>query len=167
MNDEKRGLASTVSRGMRKLWRKTAHLLARHCIFNSLRVFLYRQAGAAIHRQASIGMDCYVDDYEPGRIVIERNAVISYRVIFVTHGPARRAGEPIVVERDAYIGANTVLLPGVKIGRGAIVGAGSTVTRDVEPMTVVAGCPARLIRRLHVTGDLRARYLGRPEEPQK
>lgn len=54
---------------------------------------------------------------------------------------------PVVVEAGADIGVNAVILPGVRIGRGAIVGAGAVVTEDVEPMTVVAGVPARLLRR--------------------
>lgn len=52
---------------------------------------------------------------------------------------------PTVVEDDADIGVNAVLLPGVRIGRGAIVGAGSVVTRDVPPMSKVAGSPAKLL----------------------
>jgi acetyltransferase-like isoleucine patch superfamily enzyme len=51
----------------------------------------------------------------------------------------------VTVEDGADIGVNAVLLPGVTVGRGAIVGAGAVVTRDVAPMTVVAGVPARVI----------------------
>ena len=52
----------------------------------------------------------------------------------------------IVVEDDVWIGANAVILPGVKIGTGSVVGAGSVVTRNVEPYSIVGGSPARLIR---------------------
>jgi len=52
----------------------------------------------------------------------------------------------VTVEEGADIGVNAVLLPGVTIGRGAIVGAGAVVTKDVGPMMVVAGVPARVIR---------------------
>ncbi|MBV8091816.1 MAG: acyltransferase [Acetobacteraceae bacterium] len=52
---------------------------------------------------------------------------------------------PVRVEAEADIGVNAVLLPGVTVGRGAIVGAGSIVTRDVPPYTKVAGVPARVI----------------------
>ena len=51
----------------------------------------------------------------------------------------------VSVEDGADIGVNAVLLPGVTIGRGAIVGAGAVVTRDVAPMEIVAGVPARVI----------------------
>ena len=52
-----------------------------------------------------------------------------------------------VVGNDVWIGQNVTVLPGVHIGDGAVVGAESVVARDVEPYTVVAGNPARLIRR--------------------
>lgn len=53
---------------------------------------------------------------------------------------------PIVIHDNVWIAANVVVLPGVTIGEGAIVGAGSVVTRDVDPVSVVAGNPARFIR---------------------
>ncbi len=54
---------------------------------------------------------------------------------------------PLVIGDDAWIGANAIVLPGCgRIGRGAVVGAGSVVTRDVPDFAVVAGNPARLIR---------------------
>lgn len=55
----------------------------------------------------------------------------------------------IVVEDDCWIGANSVITAGVHIGTHAVVGAGSVVTKDVPPFTVVAGCPARVIKRIN------------------
>jgi acetyltransferase-like isoleucine patch superfamily enzyme len=52
------------------------------------------------------------------------------------------------VEDDVSIGGNVTVLPGVRIGAGALVGAGSVVTRDVEPGTVVAGNPAVVVKRV-------------------
>ncbi len=55
---------------------------------------------------------------------------------------------PVVIEDRVWIGFNAIVLKGVTIGEGAIVGAGSVVTRDVPPNTIVAGNPARVIREL-------------------
>ncbi len=57
------------------------------------------------------------------------------------------SGLPIVIEDFVWLGANCIVLPGVRIGRGAVVGAGSVVTKDVPPMVVAAGNPARVLRR--------------------
>lgn len=58
------------------------------------------------------------------------------------------AGRPIHVGRGAWLGFDSCVLPGVTVGEGAIVGARSVVDSDVEPFTIVAGNPARLVRRL-------------------
>lgn len=66
--------------------------------------------------------------------------------------PERRAGETrvysTVIEKGAFVGGGSVILPGVRIGEGSVVGAGSVVTKDVAPHTVVAGNPARMLREL-------------------
>lgn len=54
----------------------------------------------------------------------------------------------VVIQDKAWIGFNTIVLKGVTVGEGAIVGAGSVVSKDVPPFTVVAGNPARVIREL-------------------
>jgi 2,3,4,5-tetrahydropyridine-2-carboxylate N-succinyltransferase len=58
------------------------------------------------------------------------------------------SSNPVVVEDDVLIGANAVVLEGVRIGKGAVIAAGSVVIDDVEPETVVAGTPARFIKRV-------------------
>jgi acetyltransferase-like isoleucine patch superfamily enzyme len=54
---------------------------------------------------------------------------------------------PIVIEDDVWLGTHCVILPGVRVGCGAVVAAGAVVTKDVPPYTVVAGVPARLLKR--------------------
>ena len=53
----------------------------------------------------------------------------------------------VEIEDDVWIGGRAIILPGVKIGKGAIIGAGSVVTKNVEPYTIVAGNPAKLVRK--------------------
>ncbi len=54
---------------------------------------------------------------------------------------------PVVIEDDVWIGARVVIIPGVTIGRGSIVGAGSVVTKDVESYAIVGGVPAKVIKK--------------------
>lgn len=56
------------------------------------------------------------------------------------------AAEPISIGADVWLGAGVVVLPGVRIGDGAVVGANSVVTRDIAPMSIAAGAPARILR---------------------
>ncbi|KAF1847547.1 maltose O-acetyltransferas-like protein [Cucurbitaria berberidis CBS 394.84] len=63
-----------------------------------------------------------------------------------TQGP--ELGKEIHIGEDCWIGGNVSILPGVNIGRGSVVGAGSVVTKSVPEFTVVAGNPARIIRKV-------------------
>ncbi len=60
---------------------------------------------------------------------------------------------PVVIGRDCFIGANAIILKGTVLGDGCVVGAGSVVTGRFEPGCVIAGNPARVIRRLEIGGD--------------
>lgn len=53
--------------------------------------------------------------------------------------------EKIIIEDDVWIGHGAVVLPGVKVGRGSVISAGAIVTKDVEPYTIVAGVPSKVI----------------------
>lgn len=64
------------------------------------------------------------------------------------------SANPVTIEDNVLVGANAVVLEGVRIGKGAVVAAGSIVTKDVEPETIVAGIPARMIKSIKdLNGD--------------
>jgi len=69
---------------------------------------------------------------------------------FVEQGITARG---IVIEDDVWLGASAVVTDGVRIGRGAVVAAGAVVTADVPPHTVVAGVPARVVRKIALASD--------------
>jgi maltose O-acetyltransferase len=54
---------------------------------------------------------------------------------------------PVVIEDDVWVGSKVIILPGVRVGRGSIIGAGAVVTENVKPYTIVGGNPAKVIRR--------------------
>lgn len=54
--------------------------------------------------------------------------------------------KPVTIEDDVWIGSRVTILPGVHIGKGVIIGAGSVVTKDIPPYTIVAGNPAKIVK---------------------
>jgi acetyltransferase-like isoleucine patch superfamily enzyme len=61
-------------------------------------------------------------------------------------GEGAEHSRPVIVEDDCWIGINAVIMPGIRVGKGSVVGANSVVTKDVAPYTVVAGVPAKFIK---------------------
>lgn len=99
----------------------------------------------------NVNLTC-VDDVE---IRIGDGVMIAPSVTLTTTGhpvhPARRVdfarfSEPVVLEDKVWIGSNVTVLPGVRIGYGSVIGAGSVVSRDVPPMVVATGVPCRVVR---------------------
>jgi UDP-2-acetamido-3-amino-2,3-dideoxy-glucuronate N-acetyltransferase len=116
-----------------------------------------------IQRNATVGARCKVSTHTfiCEGVTIEDECFIGHHVVFVNDrypaavtagGDLQEAGDWSVVEtrvcRRVSIGSGAVILCGITIGEGALVGAGSVVTKDVAPFTVVAGNPARVLRTL-------------------
>lgn len=63
------------------------------------------------------------------------------------HELKQQHSKPVIIEDDCWIGVNAVIMPGVRVGKGAVIGANSVVTKDVLPYSVVAGAPASVIKK--------------------
>ena len=122
-----------------------------------IRNMLLRAAGYKIGRDVYIGEDLIIIDEldEIGYLHIGDRVALAERVTLVIAstpnfsriGPyVPTAHGPIVIEDDAWVGTGAVILPNVKIGKGAVVGALSLVTRDIPPFTIVLGIPAKPYR---------------------
>lgn len=108
-----------------------------------------------VGEKAYIGPGVFMDMAES--ITIEAEAVIAPQVMLLTHGDVgdrmlakkimRKAG-PVLLKEGCWIGARAIILPGITIGKQAVVGAGTVVTADVPDFTMVAGVPAHEIRKL-------------------
>lgn len=93
--------------------------------------------GAVLGARATVGKDCHIGAGSVLAGVLEPPSAT-----------------PVIIEDNVLVGANAVVLEGVRVGKGSVVAAGSVVTRDVEPDTVVAGVPARPIKKAsEVQGD--------------
>lgn len=129
-------------------------------ILHDVRFFnLYRRGlgGLSIGRECFLGDECLIDLAEA--VTFEDQVTLAERVIVLTHTnvgyrdhPLQRYFPPmtaaVVVEAGSFVGAGVTLLPGVRVGRGSFVAAGSVVTGNVPPATLVAGVPARAVRSL-------------------
>lgn len=117
------------------------------------KVIFYNISESEIGDHSGIGMYSLV-----GTIKIAKDVMIGEQLIAITQNhefsdinvPMRLQGfkncEPITIEDDVWIGSRVTILPGVKVGKGAIIGAGAVVTKDVLPYTIVGGNPAKLIK---------------------
>jgi acetyltransferase-like isoleucine patch superfamily enzyme len=130
----------------------------------SLRVKLHRARGVKIGRNVWIGYDVVLDTGYPHMITIEDGVSIGIRATVIAHF---RESEGVLIERDAFIGPGALILPNVVIGQGAVVAAGSVVTRSVPPMTVVQGNPALPTARCGValTPDVSLKQFSRQLRP--
>src|SRR5271157_3736032 len=105
----------------------------------TVRVALHRARGVRLGKNVWIGYDVILDTSRPYLITIEEGSSIGMRVTIIAHF---RELSGVKIERDAFVGPGAIILPNVTIGHGAVVTAGSVVTRSVPPMTVVQGNPA-------------------------
>lgn len=114
--------------------------IGEHCVIMMGAVL---NIGSVIGEKTMIDMNVVVG----GRAIVGKNCHIGAGTVLagVIEPPS---ADPVIIEDDVLIGANAVVLEGVRIGKGAVVAAGSIVVKDVEPMTVVAGVPAKVLKKV-------------------
>lgn len=114
------------------------------CIHTGLR--LYNPANIRVGKGTIIGENTVLDGRAPltiGNYVDIASEVMVYNSQHDIQDPYFRAVEkPVIIEDYVFIGPRAIILPGVTIGKGAVVGAAAVVTKDVSPFTVVGGVPA-------------------------
>jgi acetyltransferase-like isoleucine patch superfamily enzyme len=155
-NDVLRHIPDVVGATMRRRWLER---FARSCgddCFVGQGVTLIGFDGLTIGRGVAIPRGVTLDGR--GRLTLGDHVLIGFDTTILTRThrsdrldvPVQHQGmddAPVTIGNMAWLGTRSIVLPGVTIGEGAIVGAGSVVTHDVEPYAIVGGAPARFIRR--------------------
>ncbi len=139
-------------------------VMAYSCPVNSLRVKFHRWRGVQIGKNVFIGMRCTLDHAYPDYIILEDNVALAGDIYIVAHSkpPAQfRQKFPsyvdmVCVKKDAWVGLNVTLLPGVNIGVGSIITSGSVVAQNIPAHIMVRGNPATLVTKLDNLPDINA-----------
>lgn len=136
----------------KRMWRKFWLGLAGLPMLPQHRAKCLKMGGVVIKGRALIYGGTLIDTVAPDKIFIGNNVAITAGTKILTHyldptskGRRFRIGE-VHIEDDVFIGVNVVICNSVTIGKGAVIGAGSIVTKDVPPYQVWAGNPAKFIK---------------------
>lgn len=143
------------------------HLLQRRAMnaaWNSTRIRCQRKRGVQIGKNVHWGVNVFVDPPYPYFVVVEDGASLAGNNILLTHTKADEYHSnvvesyvaPIIIRKNAWVAVGATILPGCEIGEGAIVSAGSVVNRNIPPMTIASGNPAKVVS--DISGLLEDKY---------
>lgn len=156
LEKEFRGLGALQS-----VFHRLLHAAARYLpMYPRWRVSIHRIRGVRIGKGVFIGSDVFLDNTYPESIVIEDYVTIISRSFIIGHSFAPlhlksvletsdSENQGILIKKGAYIGAQSIVMPGVTIGQFSIVGAGSVVTSNIPSYSVAVGSPASVTRMFH------------------
>ncbi len=118
----------------------------RRVLVRSRFLYLTRVWGMDIHPTAEFSLSARFDRTYPKGVHVGEESYVALEAMILSHDTTRRMYAHTHIGRWCFIGARSIILPGVRIGDESIVAAGAVVTRDVPPRSIVAGNPAQVIR---------------------
>lgn len=132
-------------------------------IHPGLRPWLWKLTGVNIKGKVSIGYDVYYDVGNAKYITIEDGTSITSRCLLLCHKRDMknyRIGDdvnklpyikaPVKICKGVHLGMGSIVMPGVTIGEGAIIGAGSLVTKDIPAWTIAVGSPCKVVKEIEL-----------------
>jgi maltose O-acetyltransferase len=146
-----------IKKAFSKVYKSILLISAEISLINSLRIRCLKMAGYSIGSNTYIARGLIILDNRGKNeetVEIGNNVSFGPRTILIPgayHNSIQTGFEKfgkIVIDNEAWIGAGVIILPGIKVGARSIVGAGSVVTKNVPPNTVVAGVPARVLKKI-------------------
>ncbi len=142
------------------IWKKLRNhvfeTLAYNCPINSIRIKLHKWRGVNIGKNVLIGLRVTIDHSYPEYVYIEDDVSLAGNNYILAHSnPYPHFKEvlpsyvaPVVLKRGCWLGIGSTVLPGVTIGDEAVVATGSVVTKDVAARSIVAGVPAKEMKKI-------------------
>ena len=152
----------TFSQKLRKIRNTIYMLLAYSCPNNKMRQWMHRRRGVHIGKNVYLGMFCFLDNLHPEYIYIEDNASVNAGTMILTHfNPMKRYAPifqaqmaPVLIKEGAIVAVRSTIMPGVCIGKNAVVSAGTVVDKDVPDCTLVKGNPMKVVMEYSALLDL-------------
>ena len=141
------------------IWIRSLSIIAQFTFPAQVTTMIHRMRGVHVGKGSKITRTVIIDDSRPDLITIGKNVWITAGCQLLCHQrdlsqyevgkpvmdlPLKYA--PVVIKDGAHIGIGGIIMPGVTIGEGAVIGAGSVVTRDIPPYCVAVGVPAKVIK---------------------
>ncbi|MDW1755875.1 acyltransferase [Vibrio sp. Vb2535] len=123
-------------------------------VTHSNNIEIIKDRGFGLQNSFAVSGGCYIQ--AKNGIIIHSSTIFApgVKIISANHDLNDKkehiSSKPIYIGKDVWIGTNAIILPGVNIGDGAIIGAGSVVTKDIPPYSVCAGVPAKIIKKLKI-----------------
>ena len=147
---------------LKRLYQYFLQILSYLIPFAGFKVYLQRMRGVQIGKNVHISSNVFFDEAYPNYIIIEdgvsiagQNQILSHTKPLEYHKNLFSSSvSPVHIKENAWIAIGVILLPGVTIGRGSVVAAGSVVTKNVPDNVMVAGIPARIIKKFNIKDGL-------------
>ena len=141
------------------IWTHSLSILSQFTFPYQVTVAVHRMRGVKVGKQSHIARGVMLDERNPELIEIGNGVAVTSGVMILCHQRDLTDYKPgmyamhcpfkegkVIVKDGAHLGIGCIIMPGVTIGEGAIIGAGSVVTKDIPPYSVVVGAPAKVIK---------------------
>lgn len=134
--------------------KRFVHVYFRQFVLGLVGLFLRTIYGMDIHKTARLSLKCKLDKTNPKGVHVGAGSYVAFGATILTHDMCRSLHSDVYVGRNCFIGANSILMPGVVLGDSVIVAAGAVVTKSFAGNCILAGNPAVVIKTGISTGRL-------------
>jgi carbonic anhydrase/acetyltransferase-like protein (isoleucine patch superfamily) len=121
-------------------------MFLRGMVLDGLVLFYRKGMGMDLHPSCRVSLRAKLDFTNPRGVHIDEGSYVAFGAVVLSHDMTRLFHTDTYIGRNCFIGANSIIMPGVRIGDQCIVGSGAVVTRDVPSQSIVAGNPAVVIK---------------------